>query len=56
MITTVLKDTSNGFEVCSMLRNSQNIDGGHQPALQERKTENYVSLSVSVYELLCAGG
>ena len=56
MITTVLKDTSNGFEVYSMVRNSQNIDGGHQRASQKRKTENYVSLSVSVYELLCPGG
>ena len=52
----VLKETSNGFKICSMVRSSQNIDGGHQRASQKRKTENYVSLSVSVYELLCPGG
>ena len=53
----VLKETSNGFKICSMVRSSQKIDGGHQRASQKKKkTENYVSLSVSVYELLCPGG
>ena len=44
MITTVLKETSNGFEVCSMLRNSQNIDGGHQRASQKRKKQKSMCL------------